>query len=126
MLYAVSTGTYVESLSPQRKRQFDALMERLSSSEYDAICDALIRHFQDKEVDTSSWIPGNNWTGTVYEPIHNACNGSIEESGKFFGLILFDLLMKYEDVVWGFLKAEKDGAPLRGTTYFRIDNPPPR
>jgi len=101
-------------------------MTRLSSAEYDAICDALIQHFQDKEVDTSSWIPGNDWTGTVYEPIHNACNGNIEESGKLFGLILFDLLMNYEGIVWGFLKAEKDGIPLKGPTYFRIDNPPPR
>jgi hypothetical protein len=46
--------------------------------------------------------------------------------GCFFGLILFNLLLERKDAVWGFGRFEKDGIPIRGTTYFIINNPPSR
>lgn len=123
MLYSVDTGKYVTKLP--HKRDFDCWMRNLNSSDYRAICDELNNRIEDSEVNTSSWIPGNNWTGTVYEPVFHACGDNKVESGLFFGLILFELLMYRQDTVWGFDKYEKDGVPIKGTTYFVIQNPPP-
>jgi hypothetical protein len=63
---------------------------------------------------------------TVYEPIYHACGDNQEEAGKFFGQILFDLLMNIEDTVWGFGKYEKNGVPIKGITYFILPDPPER
>jgi len=62
----------------------------------------------------------------VYDPIYHACGNSKEASGLFFGLILFNILMNRTDAVWGFGRFKKDGVPIRGTTYFILNNPPQR
>lgn len=107
------------------KKDFDAWRKNISDSDYAAIEDALIEKACSSEVITSSWIPGNDWSGTVYEPIYNACGKNKEASGLFFGLILFNTLMNYPDTTWGFSKhgeiKEKD---IKGTTYFILKNPP--
>ena len=118
MLYSPDTNSRVKYLSPQRKKVFEAYRKRLSDADYEAICDTLIQRFHEKDIDTSSWIPGNDWSGTVYEPIHHACGGNIGESGKFFGILLFKLLMEYEGAAWSFGRYA-----AKGMTYFRIDDP---
>ncbi|MDD3840675.1 MAG: hypothetical protein PHP06_08920 [Clostridia bacterium] len=124
MLYSVDSGKYIEKLP--HKKEFDKWMKNLSDYDYQKIIDALNDKIDKSDINTSSWIPGNNWTGTVYEPIFHACGDNIEASGLFFGLILFDLLMQRQDAVWGFGRYEKNGVPIRGTTYFILQNPPPR
>lgn len=124
MLYSVDTGKYVEKLP--HKKEFDRWMKNLSASDYQNVIDALNQKVDLSDINTSSWIPGNDWTGTVYEPLYRACGNNKEASGLFFGLILFDLLMRREDAVWGFGRYEKDGIPIRGTTYFLLNNPPAR
>jgi hypothetical protein len=123
ILYAINTGKYVTKL-PHRK-EFDCWMKKLDILQYDKICNELNKKINLSDVNTSSWIPGNNWTGTVYQPIYKACGCNTNVSAQFFGLILFDLLMKRQDAVWGFGKYEKNGIPIKGTTYFLIKNPPP-
>jgi hypothetical protein len=124
MLYSIDTGKYVEKLP--HKKEFDRWMKNLSASDYQNVIDALNQKVDLSDINTSSWIPGNDWTGTVYEPLYHACGNNKDASGLFFGLILFDLLMRREDAVWGFGRYEKDGIPIRGTTYFLLNNPPAR
>ena len=124
MLYSVDTGKYVKKLP--HKKEFDRWMKNLSASDYQNVIDALNQKVDLSDINTSSWIPGNDWTGTVYEPLYHACGNNKDASGLFFGLILFDLLMRREDAVWGFGRYEKDGIPIRGTTYFLLNNPPAR
>jgi hypothetical protein len=124
MLYSFDSCKYVEDL-PHREN-YDAWRKNLTDENYRIICDELMSHFNENEVNTSSWIPGNDWTGTVYEPIYHACRDNVEASGLFFGLILFKMLMESPDGVWGFGRYEKDGIPIKGMTYFVVTNPPTR
>jgi len=124
MLYSIDSGKYVESLP--HKQDFNVWMARLTTSDYEKIVEALCVKIDASDINTSSWIPGNDWTGTVYEPIYHACRDNKTSSGLFFGLILFNLLLERKDAVWGFGRFEKDGIPIRGTTYFIINNPPSR
>jgi hypothetical protein len=89
---------------------------------YDVIHDDLDKRFSGKEVDTSSWIPGSDWTGTPFDPIWHACRHNDVTAALFFGLIVWQVVMDREDC-WSFGKYEKDGIPIKGTTYFRIDCP---
>lgn len=70
---------------------------------------------QSNNVLTSSWIPGSDWTNTVYQPIYEvACNYNEEHSAFCFGLILWEVFMEREDE-WYFHKSEN----IRGITYFK-------
>lgn len=122
MLYSIDSGKYVDKLP--HKKDFDRWMKNLSAEEYSKIEEALNRRIDLNDINTSSWIPGNDWAGTVYQPIYNACGNNKKESGLFFGLILFHLLMNRTDAVWGFGRFEKDSVPIKGTTYFILKNPP--
>jgi hypothetical protein len=123
MLYSIDSGRYVKTLP--HKKDFDKWMKQLSSDDYNKIIEALNENINSKEIHTAGWIPGNDWTGTVYQPLYYACGQNKMQSGMFFGLILFDLLMRRTDCVWGFGKFEKDGVPIASMTYFLLDNPPP-
>ena len=121
MLFSVDSGKYVEKMP--HKSEFNSWMKKLSPVDYGKIVSELEKKIGANDVNTSSWIPGSKWEGTVYEPIYHACADNKEEAGKFFGLILFDLLMKRTDV-WGFGKYENHGVTIKGTTYFILSNPP--
>jgi hypothetical protein len=101
-------------------------MKNLEANDYAKIEESLNQQIEMNDINTSSWIPGNDWTNTVYQPIYHACGSNKEASGLFFGLILFNILMQRTDGVWGFGRFEKDGVLIRGTTYFIINNPPQR
>ena len=124
MLYSIVSHKYIDKLP--HKKEFDSWMKNLPAYDYQKIVEELNDKIDESDINTSSWIPGNNWTGTVYEPIYHACGDNKEASGLFFGLILFNLLMKRQDAVWGFGHYEKNGVPIRGTTYFILQNRPSR
>lgn len=121
MLYSVETGKYVDKLP--HKREFDAWMKKLPQADYENIVEALNAKIALSDINTSSWIPGDEWD-SVYKPLAVACGNNKEASGLFFGLILFDLLMRRDDAVWGFGRFEKNGVTIKGTTYFILHNPP--
>ena len=99
---------------------------RLTDEQFDDIGTELLRRIEGSAVHTSSWNPGSDWTGTVFEPIYtDACHHDNDASGRCFGLFLWVVMMKHPDV-WGFGRYEKDATPIEGLTYFRIDNPPPQ
>lgn len=91
----------------------------LNQVEFEAIFEELNRRVSGREVQTSSWIPGRDWTGTVYQPLYDACQ-SEESAAKFFGLILWEVIMRRKREAWCFGRYEKDGIPIEGLTYFRV------
>ena len=121
MLYSVDSSKYVKVLP--HKKDFDKWMKNLAVADYAAIVDELNSRIDGNDINTSSWMPGNDWTDTVFEPIYEACKKNIVQSGLFFGLILFDLMIKRDDV-WGFGKYEKNGILIKGITYFKLQNTP--
>ncbi|MGF6412387.1 hypothetical protein [Paraburkholderia sp. MM5482-R1] len=124
MLYSIDAGKYI--IEVPHEKDFRRWTERLSTAEYDAIVDKLNSRLSDGTVHTAGWIPGNDWSRTVYEPIYRkACENDEVESGKCFGLFVWVVLQQRSDV-WGFGRYEKDGTPIRSLTYFRIENPPAR
>ena len=122
MLYSIDSGRYVTRLP--HKTEFDRWMKRLSAADYQRIADAINERIDASDINTAGWMPGHDWTGTVYEPLYDACGKNETQSGMFFGLIVFNTLMRRTDGVWGFGKFEKDGVPISSMTYFIIENPP--
>ena len=122
MLYSIDSGKYVTT-NPHKK-DFEKWMNKLSEEDYKKIIAELNSKIDQSDVNTAGWLPGHDWTGTVYEPIFDACGKNVTQSGMFFGLIVFDLLMKRKDNVWGFGRFEKDGKQIASMTYFIIGNPP--
>lgn len=119
MLYAVNRGKMVHSLP--HKRDFDRWRARMSDAEYQAVCDTLNEMIDGDEIHTAGWMPGHDWTGTVFEPIYHACGDNTATAGLFFGLIVYDLMMRREEV-WGFGRYEKGDVPIQSMTYFRLRN----
>lgn len=122
MLYSIDTGKYITSVP--HKSDFDKWMKKLSAADYQAIADVLNDKIDESDINTAGWLPGHDWTGTVFQPIYEACGQNQTLSGMFFGLIVFDLLMKREDKTWGFGRFEKDGKQIASMTYFALQNPP--
>lgn len=124
MLYSLDSGEYIDYI-PHRK-DFDVWRSRLSQDEYSAIVQELNSRIDGDEIVTSSWLPGSDWSGTVFEPIYEkACQMNEEAAAKFFGLLLWEVVLNHPDV-WSFGRYEKDGVPIEGMTYFKLSDPPAR
>ena len=124
MLYSIESGRYMD-FTPY-ENEFKVWRSRLSAEQYDRICDELNSRIAGDEIHTSSWIPGSDWSGTVFEPIYSvACHCDPDSSARFFGLIMWEVV-KHHDQTWSYGRYEKNGIPINGLTYFRIQNPPVR
>lgn len=99
---------------------FNASKSNLKNDDYQVMIDELNRLVQeciDKGTDVvvSSFIPGSNWSGTVWQPIYNdACRWQEDHSAMFFGLLVCQVLIDREET-WYFLKQEN----AKGMTYFK-------
>lgn len=122
VLYSIDSGKYVTSVP--HKKEFEKWMKNLSIADYSKIEDTLNAKIDQNDINTAGWLPGHDWTGTVFEPIYNACGKNVTQAGMFFGLIVFELLMNRQDRVWGFGRFEKDGKQITSMTYFTLNNPP--
>jgi len=124
MLYSFDTLSYVNRIP--HESDYKIWKSRIPESEFKAIQEELCRRITGHEIHTSSWIPGNNWAGTVFQPIYEkATLFNEEQAAMCFGIILWELLTNHEEV-WGFGRYDKGGIPIRGLTYFRVYDPPPR
>ena len=122
MIYSLDSREYIKNI-PHRK-EYDIWRSRMSVQEYAAIIAALNARIEADEIVTSSWIPGSDWTGTVYEPIYSkACCMHENHAAMFFGLLVWEVVLNREDV-WSFGRYEKSGVPIEGMTYFKLTNPP--
>jgi hypothetical protein len=71
------------------------------------------------DIKTVGWMPGSDWTGTVFEPIYfKAANQSYSESAKCFGLMVWEVFMERPER-WTSGRFEKDGEPIGSRTYFQ-------
>lgn len=122
MLYSVDSDKPVSRIP--HARDYRMWKSRMSAFEIEAIFEALNARFDVNEIETSSWIPGADWTGTVFEPIYDkACNRNPNAAALCFGLMVWEALMNHS-ASWGFGRYEKDGVPIRGMTYFRLQRQP--
>lgn len=119
MLYSADTGKPVTKMP--HKKEFDSLMKKLSASDYQAIENELNIMIDSSEINTAGWLPGHDWTGTVFQPIYIACGQDKALAGMFFGLILFNILMNRQDKKWGFGRYELNGKKIESMTYFELD-----
>lgn len=121
MLYSIETGDKIEGIP--HAHTYDLWRTRLSDVEYQAIYDTLAARIDDSQIETSSWIPGSDWTGTVFQPIYEkACRYDERAAAKFFGLILWQVVRDHPDA-WAFGRYKLGDTPIDGLTYFRIDTP---
>ena len=124
MLYSIEKRRYMDFIPYED--EFTVWRSRLTDEQYERIFDELNSRIDGDEVHTSSWIPGADWSATVFEPIYSiACQHDEEASGKFFGLILWEVVRSRDDV-WSYGRYEKNGIPIKGLTYFKLLNPPGR
>ena len=123
MLYSVPDMKQIDHVPhPVEYRQWCEALDRVDTLAYRRICDELNTRFNGREVDTSSWIPGADWTGTVFQPIYDACRWNEVAAAQFFGLLVWQVVIGRDDC-WSFGRYEKEGIPIRGMTYFRVDCP---
>ena len=99
------------------EKEFIAWCKKLSATDYQRIVDELNSRIDGNEVNTSSWIPGNDWNGTAFIEIYFACGQDVALAGMFFGLIMYKVMMDRPER-WAFGRYEKDGVPIKGMTYF--------
>jgi hypothetical protein len=97
-------------------------LDRVDPQAFDRIHDELDNRFSEREIDTSSWIPGSDWRDTPFQPIYDACGEDENSAAKFFGLLVWQVVMDRADC-WSFGRYELDSVPIKGMTYFRIDCP---
>jgi len=123
MLYSIENGKYITNVP--HEHDFKIWSSRLMPVEITSIQQALNQIFSGSEIETSSWIPGEDWTGSVWEPIYSkSCRQDVAAAAKCFGLFVWQAVIREKDV-WAFGRYEKDGVPIEGLTYFRLHNPPP-
>ena len=119
MLYSIDKLQVVTSIP--HEKQYRARKNRLSASEIAAIAKELNRLIDKCPVQTSSWMPGSDWRGTVFEPIWaKACEYNAEVAALCFGLILWEVMMDRPDT-WSFGRYSVNNVPIKGLTYFRVE-----
>ena len=77
-----------------------------------------------KPLVTMSWVPGADWTGTVFQPIYPACRYDTIRAAQLLGLIFMDVAIKRPEN-WGFGHYDLRNAngtllPIKGRTYFLL------
>jgi hypothetical protein len=101
-----------------RRKDFELIESRLSPSEFNSIVESLDHQIEGKEIHTAGWMPGNDWTGTPYQVLHEkAAHFDQGLAGRMFGLMVFYAFMQRPEV-WITGRFEKDGEPIGSRTYF--------
>jgi len=121
MLYSFDTSSKVGKVP--HEQEYRTWLGRMTAEEIETIRAEIERRIDGKEIDTSSWIPGNDWSGTPFMPIYEkACLLNEEQAAMCFGLMLWETLMEREEW-WGFGRYSLGGVDIGGMTYFRIAEP---
>ena len=105
-----------------RGQTYKLLCSRLSEDELAAIRDTLDQRIDGSRIETSAWIPGNDWTGTVYHPIYEkGARMNHELSGKMFGLLVWEAFERHADD-WFTERFSMGGEEDRFRVYFKADS----
>ena len=120
MLYTVDR---VKITNMPHKKDFDTWRGHLSDVDYQKVMSELSNVLDRGEVHVSSFIPGSDWTDTVYEPIYHACDDDDELAAFFFGLLVWQAVQNHP-ADWSFQKYnDQRGYDIKGMVYFRIELP---
>ncbi|MDZ7753239.1 MAG: hypothetical protein U5S82_16685 [Gammaproteobacteria bacterium] len=115
MLFSIDSNSEITSIP--HHRDYERWRSRLTVEQYAASIEELNRRIEGAEIKTSSWIPGADWTETVFQPIYDvACIEDQDAAACFFGLIVWDTFMQHSEW-WSFGRYEKNGFPIEGLTY---------
>jgi len=117
-------GKQIIDIPHRRQEQFNIWRRALDDSDYEPVVDAINEYVDAVPPDkpfVSSFIPGSDWTDTVYQPLYIACGRSVEQAGWFFGLIVWQVVIN-RPKEWVFKPADSDDDVL-GTTYWRRERP---
>lgn len=121
MLYSFDTLRVVEKVP--HASEYAVWMSRLSKRDVDDVRAEMEKRMEGKDVNVSSWIPGNDWAGTPFEVIYRKATLFNEgQAAMCFGLMLWELMMERDDW-WGCRKCEPGDRGISGTAYFRIEDP---
>jgi hypothetical protein len=102
--------------------EYRRYMSRMSSDEIAAIKSALNEMIDGDEIHTTSWMPGADWSESPFQAIYEkAARHSVEGAAKCFGLMVWEVFMERPET-WTSEHFEKDGEPIKGRTYFRIND----
>ncbi|MDR1871699.1 MAG: hypothetical protein LBS60_07215 [Deltaproteobacteria bacterium] len=124
LFYIQGNGKIERVVAVPHQGHNQPIINRIPNREFLAIKDEINR-LVDLVVDspheliTAGWLPGNDWTGTVWEPIYIAANLNFDLSGMIFGAIVFQVMME-RDEDWSLGKYQIDGRDIGSNTYFRI------
>ena len=126
MLVAIKDNARIDEIKRQTHEfEYSQWMRRLNPADYQRICDALNEYIYNHgggEIITSSWVPGADWTDTPFEPIYTAVGEDWEMARFFYGLIVWNVMMKRAET-WSFGRYPKNDGDVIGMTYFRVDIP---
>jgi len=78
------------------ERDFQTLRARLTDDEFGAMVDRINQLIDEAggEIATAGWLPGSDWTGTVFAPIYTkAARNDFERSALFFGQLVWYTVM---------------------------------
>ena len=99
---------------------YNRWVSRMTSAEIEAIKDVLNAKIDGDEIHTAGWMPGRDWTGTVYAPIYDkAARQSYDASAKCFGLMVWVVFMERPET-WSSGRFELNGRDIGSRTYFRV------
>jgi hypothetical protein len=119
MLYSITSGNRISNIA--HGQDYAAWRRGLSDDEHRKILMELDSLIEGTEIQTSTWIPVNDWSDTVFHPIwERACGRNETASAKFSGLLVWETFIRRPDW-WAFGRYELDGVPIEGLTYLRID-----
>lgn len=120
MLIDVERGNTIRSVP--YARDFDLLRGRLGDDEFAAMVERINELIDEAgaEIATAGWLPGSDWTGTVFAPIYTkAARGDFNRSAMFFGqLVWFTVMQRPEK--WASGRYQVEGRDIGSRTYFRI------
>ena len=122
MLISIDSGKVATKVP--HKKDFDGWRKNISDEDYEKVVEAINEKIDASDINVAGWIPGHDWTGTVYEPLYYACGKNVVQSGFFFGLIVFKTLMERTDYVWAFGRFDINGKAVKSMTYILTNKDP--
>lgn len=104
-------------------KEYAAFLSRMTPTEIAAIKAELNSKIDGTEIQTAGWMPGNDWTGTVYQPIYEtAARRDSAAAARCFGLMVWEVFMERPDT-WTSGRFENQGEPIGSRTYFQPKGP---
>ncbi|WDL98491.1 hypothetical protein [Alicyclobacillus sp. ALC3] len=121
MIIDVESGKVLDTVPHAREYR---VWVKLLNNKYPGALDVIRSHLNDiadsNDVLTSSWIPGSDWHGTIFEPLYHACLQNEVQAAQFYGLVLYEVMINRHES-WGYGRyTTADGRQIRGLTYFRF------